>query len=85
MQNLPALFKKSVYSPEFYRELSHKPFSFSLKYFYTLASALAAAFAILITLFLVPAIFAFIRDIGPELANNFPPIRLSRFEAEKPA
>lgn len=70
--NLPHLFRQSVYSPEFYRSLLHRPFSFSLKYFFALATALALALALLSVITTFPSLYRIARDFGPGFARLFP-------------
>lgn len=66
------LWKKSVYSPEFYREVLGKSFSFSIKYFYSVVLVLAVALTIGISVDLVPKAYAFLRDLGPAILDYFP-------------
>lgn len=70
--NLPHLFRQSVYSPEFYRSLSHRPFSFSLKYFFALVTAFALALALLSVITTFPLVYRLARDFGPGLTRLFP-------------
>ena len=63
---------KSIYSPEFYKELLGLPFSFSLKYFYSLAVVLAVALAVIFSFKIIPAAQPFLQSIGPQVLNYYP-------------
>jgi hypothetical protein len=62
----------SIYSPEFYKELFSRPFSFSLKYFYSLAAVLAVALAVVFSFKIIPAAQPFLQSIGPQILNYYP-------------
>lgn len=66
------VFKKSVYSPEFYRELQSKPLSFSIKYFYSLVLVFSIILTVLVSAQLIPAGSDFIKRIGPQLLSIYP-------------
>jgi hypothetical protein len=72
MLNVPELFRKSVYSPEFYRGLLDEPFSFSIRYFYTLVLTLSLALTLMYSLTVLPAAYLFLRDLGPRMAAEYP-------------
>lgn len=63
---------KSIYSPEFYKELFGRPFSFSLKYFYSLAAVLAIVLAAIFSFKIIPIAQSFFQSIGPEVLNYYP-------------
>ncbi len=63
---------QSVYSPEFYRELLSRPFSFSFKYYYGLAVLVALVMGVFLTLNMAPAILNFARNILPGFAGYYP-------------
>jgi len=63
---------QSIYDPAFYQELPQKPFSFSLKYFYALALLLSVVLTASFTVSTVPAVYAFLKDIGPRFLAFYP-------------
>ncbi len=65
-------FKKSIYSPEFYKDLQSKPLSFSIKYFYSLVLVLAVVFTFFISLVAIPLVSDFIKNVGPEFLAVYP-------------
>ncbi|MEK7212101.1 MAG: DUF1189 family protein [Patescibacteria group bacterium] len=69
------IFKQSVYSPDFYRELKDKPLKFSIKYFYLLAVVLSVIWALILTFTIVPIVNVFITQLGP-MARDFYPAEL---------
>ena len=54
------IFKKSIYSPEFYKGLPSEPFSFSLKYFLKLSTILALVVTIIVSFELIPRLNFFL-------------------------
>lgn len=66
------LIKKSIYSPEFYRDLRSKPLSFSIKYFYMLALALSLVITAVFSFTLVPTLNSLLKNIGPAVDAYFP-------------
>jgi len=64
--------EKSVYGPEYYKELPAKPFSYSLSYFLLLTAAMAF-FVTLVTLFTVlPSVGSFINSTGAKVLQYYP-------------
>ena len=66
------IFRESLYSPSFYRTLPGRPFSFSVKYFYTLAIAFSLALTIYFAAALLPGLSALMKTIIPEAIETFP-------------
>ncbi|MDO8664791.1 MAG: DUF1189 family protein [Candidatus Liptonbacteria bacterium] len=64
--------KKSIYGPEFYKELQSKSLSFSFKYFYALASVLAVIATAQFSFQAIPSVTAFLAGLGPEIVNSYP-------------
>lgn len=64
--------QKSIYSPDFYRELASVPFSHSLKYFLTLNLLLTFIGTIIFSVRLLPDITMFAREIGPAIVATYP-------------
>lgn len=65
-------FKNSVYSPDFYRSLEPKPFSFSVKYFFKLALVFVIVLTTITSFELIPRINFFLNNLGPELLSSIP-------------
>lgn len=62
-------FKQSFYSPQFYRELKHKNFWFSLKYFYSLVLILAFVSAVTSSIFVLPMVKTLMQKVEPFLRS----------------
>jgi hypothetical protein len=62
----------SVYSPEFYRGLFERPFSFSFRYFVLLCLLASLASAIWVSADAVPSFRTFGDNLGPSLVNSYP-------------
>ena len=63
------IFKQSFYSPQFYRELKHKNFWFSLKYFYSLVLILAFVSAVASSIFVLPMVKTLMQKAEPFLRS----------------
>ncbi len=62
-----SLIRRSIYDPSFYRGIPRRPFSFTLRYFFTLTVGVAAAASVLVSLRAVPVL----RDTLLELGKSF--------------
>src|SRR3989338_1252226 len=62
MKQLIEHVKKSIYGPEYYRELEMRPFSFSLKYYSALALFVALLLTIVSSIPLVPEVSRAVRE-----------------------
>ncbi len=65
-------FKKSVYSPEFYRGLHQRPLSFSFKYFLSIVIVFSLVLTFLGSINLIPAANHFVNEISPGLLEIYP-------------
>ncbi len=63
------VFKQSFYSPQFYRELKHKNFWFSLRYFYSLVLILAFVSAVATSIFVLPMVKTLMQKAEPFLRS----------------
>ncbi len=61
------LVRRSIYDPSFYRSIPQRPFSFTLRYFFTLTVGVAVAASVLVSLRAVPVL----RDTLLELGKSF--------------
>lgn len=70
--NLFKLVQQSIYNPEFYRSLKEKPFSFSLKYFVSIAIFFSVLITAVVSIFVIPLTHRLIQNIGPEILEHIP-------------
>lgn len=64
--------QKSIYDPEFYRELLAKPFSYSLKYFIVFSLLMALIATIYLSFSVLPKINTFLKNVSPAVLDYFP-------------
>ncbi|MDI6734083.1 MAG: DUF1189 family protein [Patescibacteria group bacterium] len=64
--------KQSIFSPKFYQGLTQKPFSFSIKYFYSLVLILAFILTIIISINLVPGLSLLFNNLSTAAVKSFP-------------
>lgn len=72
VKQLFAHIKKSIYGPEYYRELHSRPISFSFKYYAGFAMALALLLTIIYSIPLVPLISSTLRTFPQHFAEYYP-------------
>lgn len=72
MKQFIAALRKSVYSPDFYKELLLKPFSSSMKYFFMLALAVSFIYAAILGARAAPSLNDVARNIGPTIVKYWP-------------
>lgn len=64
--------KNSVYNPVFYKELTNKPWSFSVVYYLKLALLLALIASVIWSFILVPRIINFLRTVPDYVLSAYP-------------
>lgn len=64
--------KSSIYNPTYYSEILNKPFSYSFRYFLSLAVLIAIVTTIVFSFKTVPEISKVIRGIGPNVLKYYP-------------
>lgn len=64
--------KSSIYNPNFYNEILNKPFSYSLKYFLSLAVLIAIVTTIVFSFSTLPKINKFIGEIDVNVLKYYP-------------
>ena len=64
--------QRSIYSPEFYRGLLVKPFSYSFKYFILFSLLIALVATIYLSFSLWPKVSGFLENISPAVLDYFP-------------
>lgn len=72
MKQLIEHIKKSIYGPEYYRELFARPISFSFKYYGGLVMLLALLLTITYSIPLVPLVSSTLRDLPQNFAAYYP-------------
>jgi hypothetical protein len=72
MKQLIEHIRKSIYGPEYYRELPAKPLSFSFKYYGGLAMLIALFLTILYSIPLVPLVTNTLRSLPQNFAAYYP-------------
>lgn len=72
MKQLIAYIKQSVYSPEYYRELLTRPFSYSWKYYSGLAMLIAIFLTVVSSIPLVPKVNQAVRELPPKFFAYYP-------------
>ena len=72
MKQLIEHVKKSIYGPEYYRELEMRPFSFSLKYYSALALFVALLLTIVSSIPLVPEVSRAVREFPEKFFAFYP-------------
>ncbi|MEK7538509.1 MAG: DUF1189 family protein [Patescibacteria group bacterium] len=76
MKTMFETFKKSVFSPEFYREVAEEPLKGGLRNYAKFALLLSVASVVLFSALLVPYAVTFVRDRAPELVREYYPLEL---------
>lgn len=64
--------RDSVYNPAFYQGLLSKPFSSSLKYFFSLVILLSFILTLVFSLRVMPQLGSLLNDLGPKLISYYP-------------
>lgn len=64
--------KSSIYNPEYYKEILNKPFSYSFRYFLSLAGIIAIVSTIVFSFNTVPEINKVIGEISPNVLKYYP-------------
>lgn len=64
--------KFSIYNPEHYKEILNKPFSFSLRYFLSLAVLIAVISTIVFSFSILPKFNKFVAEVSPKILNYYP-------------
>jgi len=64
--------KSSIYNPSYYNEILNKPFSYSLRYFLSLAGLIALIATITFSFSALPKMNKFINEIGPSVLKYYP-------------
>lgn len=77
MKNLYNTFKKSIYNPAFYQNISNVSFGESFRYYAKCTVVLAAVMTVALGLFFIPAGVLFIKNKAPELIKNYFPTALA--------
>lgn len=72
MKQLITYIKQSVYSPEYYRQLLNRPFSYSWKYYSGLAMLLAIFFTIVSSIPLVPQVNRAVHEFPAKFFAYYP-------------
>lgn len=64
--------RDSIYGPAYYQGLLAKPFSYSLKYFFTLAILIALITSVSFLVSAVPAVQSFLANVGTKILEYYP-------------
>lgn len=64
--------KNSIYSPEYYETIYHRPFGLSMRYFWKLVLLLSLAASALVSLIFVPHVYRFVTTLFDEAAAAYP-------------
>ena len=64
--------KNSIHSPEFYRNLQDKPFSFSFKYFASIIGLASLVLIIYFSAIFIPKGLSIFNTLGQSIKNDFP-------------
>lgn len=64
--------KDSIFNPEYYREIYGKPFSYSLKYFFSFALTLAVVGSLFLSFSLIPVVKTFVKTAGDKIIAYYP-------------
>ena len=67
-----SVLKKSVYGPDFYKSLKDQPFSFSLKYFYSLVLVLSVIMCVIFSYIFLPKANLFFFNTKENFIKEFP-------------
>ena len=73
MKNFIEHVQKSIYSPEYYRDLLSRPASFSWKYYWSFAMLISVVMTIAISLPMVPRIDRALHDASKKVLEYYPP------------
>lgn len=71
MKSILETFKKSLYSPAFYRAVAEAPFGDAFRYYIKTAFILAVFMTIALAVFLSPHLIRFIKDEAPVLVKKY--------------
>lgn len=72
MKDFIELIQKSIYSPEYYRDILIRPASYAWKYYASLAMLLAVLMTIVTTVPLVPKIHSFLKELPEKVISYYP-------------
>lgn len=64
--------KSSIYNPAYYNEILNKPFSYSFRYFLSLAALIAIVSTIVFSFSTLPKMSKFINEIGSNVLKYYP-------------
>ncbi len=64
--------KDSIYGPDYYRGLLRKPFSYSLKYYFSLVLVLAFVVTLVLSFSVVPAVNTFLKSAAAKVLEYYP-------------
>ena len=64
--------RDSIYGPEYYQGLIARPFSYSLKYFLTLAVLVAFIVSVTFLTYIVPVLQSFLTNVGTKVLEYYP-------------
>jgi len=72
MKKFFANFKNSIYNPNYYKEILHKPFSYSFKYFLTFSLVVSFLMALTLSLVLLPKFTPILSNLELKVTRNYP-------------
>jgi len=72
MKKFFADFKNSIYNPNYYKEILHKPFSYSFKYFLTFSLVVSFLMALTLSLVLLPKFTPILSNLELKVTRNYP-------------
>lgn len=64
--------RKSIYNPEYYEEIESKPFSYSIKYFYSLVLVMAVILSTVYGFIFIPVTVSFLKSFGTAIVDYYP-------------
>lgn len=70
--NIFQKIKSSIYDPAYYREIPNQNFSYSIKYFFSLALILAFISSVIFSIIIIPKITPFFNSLGDEFLSYYP-------------
>lgn len=76
MKHLFRTFKKSIYNPPFYQNVTHAPLGEAIRYYLKSTAVLSAIITIVLSIFLIPASIVVIRKYAPDFVKNYYPEKL---------
>lgn len=76
MKHLFRTFKKSIYNPPFYQNVTRAPLGEAIRYYLKSTMALSVIITIALSIFLVPASVLVIKKYAPDFVKNYYPEKL---------